>query len=93
MCRAALRLASVRVVCSELFGTGMSDLGPIWVRLAPKWDKSGTFSNHISVHFRLPSLNVLKYELKKSRICPLLDHSNPFWLKFDMPVVDRGLVV
>ena len=33
-------------------------------QISPKWDKSGTFSNQNSVHFRLPSQNVLNYELK-----------------------------
>ena len=30
--------------------TGMVDLAPKWVRLDPKLDKSGTFSDQISVH-------------------------------------------
>ena len=51
MCRAGPRLESVRVVCSELFGTGKSHSGPIWVWLAHKWDKSGTLSDQISVQF------------------------------------------
>ena len=51
-----------------------------WGRLTPKWDKSVTFLNKISVYFRLPSQNVLKYELKKSQICPIwvsLTHFGP----------------
>ena len=35
-----------------------------------KTDKSGTFSDQISVHFGAPRQNVLKSDLKKSRICP-----------------------
>ena len=29
---------------------GVVGLAPKWVRLDPKFDKSGTFSDHISVH-------------------------------------------
>ena len=38
-------------------------------QIRPKWDKSGTFSDQISVHFGSASQNVLKSDLKKSRIC------------------------
>ena len=31
-------------------GPGMVGLAQKWVRLDPKWDKSGTFSDKISVH-------------------------------------------
>ena len=31
--------------------SGMVGLAPKWVRLAPKWDKSGAFSDQISVWF------------------------------------------
>ena len=49
---------------------GMVGLAPKWVRLDPKFDKSGTFSDQISVHLaREP--NVLKSDLKKSRIFPI----------------------
>ena len=40
-------------------------------QIGPKWDKSGTFSDLISVHFGSSSQNVLKSDLKKSRICPI----------------------
>ena len=43
------------------FGTKVGQIGP-------KWDKSETFSDQISVHFGV-SQNVLKSDLKKSRIC------------------------
>ena len=36
--------------------TGRVGLTPKWVRLAPKWDKSGAFSDQISVEPNLPSL-------------------------------------
>ena len=32
-------------------------------QIAPKWDKSGTFSDKISVHFGSESQNVLKSDL------------------------------
>ena len=67
--RAGPRLVSVRVVCNEFFENRDFGFGS---NVAPKWDKSRTFSNHISVHFRLPNRNVLNYEQKKSRICPIL---------------------
>ena len=34
----------------EVLLTGMVSLAPKWVRLDPKLDKSGTFSDQISVH-------------------------------------------
>ena len=39
----------------------MVGLAPKWVRLEPKWDKSGTFSDQISVHLahRAPDLSNL----------------------------------
>ena len=50
----------------------VSDLAQKWARLSPtKWDKSGTFSDQISVHFGALRQNVLKSDLKKSRICPI----------------------
>ena len=44
--------------------------GPKVGQIAPKWDKSGTFSDQISVHFGL-SQNVLKSDLKKLSDSPL----------------------
>ena len=41
---------------------GMVDLAPMWVTLDPKLDKSGTFSDQISVH-----LARLDAKLDKSR--------------------------
>ena len=37
----------VQVRLSPLCGerTGMSEMGPKWVKFGPKWDKSGTFSD------------------------------------------------
>ena len=48
----------------------MPELAPKWVRLAPNGtiDKSGTFSDQVSVHFGSASQNVLKPDLKKTRI-------------------------
>ena len=43
----------------------------------PKLDKSGTFSDHISVYFDTLSQNVLKSDLKKSRNCPIWGQSDP----------------
>ena len=51
--------------------TRMSNWVLIWIRLAPKWDKSATFSDEISVYFGSQSQNILKSDLKKSRICPI----------------------
>ena len=49
-------------------------------QISPKWKKkSGTFSDQISVHFGSQSQNVLISDLKKSRICPIWDQSDPFW--------------
>ena len=48
-------------------------------RFGTKWEKSGTFSDHFSVHFGSRSQNVLKFDLKKSRICPFWCQSDPLW--------------
>ena len=50
-----------------------------------KRDKSGTFSDQISVHFGAQRQNVLKSDLKKSRICPIWGHSDPFWVQIYSP--------
>ena len=49
------------------------------VQIGPKWDKSGTFSDHISVHFVSASKNVMEFDLKNSRICPVWSQSEPLW--------------
>ena len=41
-------------------------------QIVPNWEKSVTFSDQISVHFGSESQNVLKSDLKKSRIFPNL---------------------
>ena len=51
------------------FGLKVSHIGP-------KWDKSGAFSDQISLHFGSQSQNVLKIDLKKSRNCPICGHSD-----------------
>ena len=50
--------------------SGIVGLATKWVRLDPKLDKSGAFSDQIPVHL-LDEPNVLKSDLKKSRICPI----------------------
>ena len=42
--------------------------GPKVGQIVTKWDKSETFSDQISVHFGAVRQNVLKSDLKKSRI-------------------------
>ena len=75
----------------------MVGLAQKWVRLEPKLDKSGTFSNQISVHLaRDPKLdksarapNALKSDLKKPRICPIW---GPIWPTFEpnLPSLDQS---
>ena len=60
-----------------LYCTGMSDLGLTWGKIGAKWDKSGTFSDQMSVHFGAVRQNVLSSDLKKSRICPIWRQSDP----------------
>ena len=58
------------------FGTKVSQIGL-------NWDKPMIFSDQIST-----SQNVLKYDLNKSRICPIWGESNPLKDKFDiLPVL------
>ena len=52
--------------------------GPKYAQIAPKRNKSGTFSDQISVHF---SQNVLKSDLKKSWICPNRGQLDPIFAK------------
>ena len=49
-------------------------------QIGPKWDKSGIFSDQVSVYFASVSQNVLKLILKKSHICPILGQSKPIWM-------------
>ena len=46
-------------------------------QIGPKWDKSWTFLSQISVNFQ----NELKSEMKKSRIFPICDQSDPLFRK------------
>jgi len=49
--------------------------GPKVGQIYTNWDKSGIFHIQISVYFGSPSQNVLKSDLKKSRICSLSSQS------------------
>ena len=74
--------SSLSINCSDQVNTAINapscpDFDSQVGQIAPKWDKSGTFSDEISVHFGSPSQNVLKSHLKKSRICPNWDKSAP----------------
>ena len=73
----------------------MTSFGPKVGQIGTKWDKSGTFPDQISIHFDSAkcheiwsekvldlshtSQNVLKSDLKKSRICPILGLYDPLW--------------
>ena len=48
-------------------------------QIGPKLDKSVTFSDQISIYFGSLSQNVLNSDLRKSRICPIWDQSDPLW--------------
>ena len=52
---------------NQIHASGMSDLDSKKVRLAPNWKNPRLLKNN-SVSFGLPSQNVLKSDLKKSRI-------------------------
>ena len=54
---------------------GMVGLAPKWVRLDPKLDKSGTFSDQISVHLAHRA-KCTEIWSEKSRICPIM---GPIW--------------
>ena len=58
-------------------------------QISSTWDKSWAFSNQISVHFGSPSQNVLKSDLKKPRICPIWDQSDPIRTKIWHPWKSR----
>ena len=54
-------------------------------QIEPKYDKCGTFSDQISIHFASASQDVLKYDLKKSQICPVWANLTHFGPKSDIP--------
>ena len=54
------------------FGTKVGQIGN-------NWDKSGTFSDQISVQFGSASQNVLKYDIYKPLICPIWGRCDSFW--------------
>ena len=71
----AVFLATLAVMTSSVVGLidpyegGRYQLCHAWLKVGqirPKWDKSGTFSDQISVHFEL-----LKSDMKQTRICPI----------------------
>ena len=68
-----------RVYSAPVSLTEISGFATWSVRLNPKWDKSGTFSDRISVHFGAPRQNVLKFDLKKSRICPIWANNDTYF--------------
>ena len=43
----------------------VTGFGPKMGQIGPKWDKSGTFSDQISVHFGTAAPKLLKSDLKK----------------------------
>ena len=59
------------ISCTSHCNSGCPDLGSKCVRS----DKSGTFSDHILVHFGSGSQNVLKSDLEKSRNFPFMPKS------------------
>ena len=50
-------------------------------QIGPKWDMSGTFSDQISGSL---SQNVVRSDLKQSRICPIWGQSDTFEENFDI---------
>ena len=70
--------------------SGPPDLGPKRGQMCPKRDKSGTNTRLFQIRFqyilaRRAILYVLKSDLKKSRLCPILGQSNPLWGKTRHP--------
>ena len=59
-------------LCRKFGGGRLTRFGPKVGQIVPKWNKSKTFSDQISVHFESASQSVLKSDVKKSRICPHL---------------------
>ena len=50
-------------------------------QIGAKWDKSGTFSDQISVHFGADAPKCTEICSKKSRICSIWGQSDPFWVQ------------
>ena len=58
----------------------MADLNTTKVgQIGAKWDKSGIFEDHFSVHFDSESQNILKNDLQKSQMCPFWCQSDPLY--------------
>ena len=68
-----LSTPSVSVYLSLIAVTRDGRFGSKVGQIDPKWDKSGTFSDQISVHLAQMSWS----DLKKSRICPIWGQSDP----------------
>ena len=63
------------LVCWSQQNTGMVGLAPKWVRLAPNGTNPGLFQIRFQ-YIWLDEPNVLKFDLKKFRICPIW---GPIW--------------
>ena len=72
-------------------------------QICPKWDKSGTFSDQISVHVRASSLKSIELvnwrvsegafysAVKGSRICSIWGQSDLLWAQFLHPWAETRL--
>ena len=59
---------------------GMSDLGQKWARVVQNGTNLGLFQIRFQ-YILAQRQNVLKSDLKKSRICPIWGQSDPFWVQ------------
>ena len=68
---------SVQLIAGICFWDGR--VGFKGSQIVPKLDKSGSFSDQISVDFVLSSQNVMKSDLKNTRNCPFWGQSDSLW--------------
>ena len=59
--------------------TRMWGLSPKWARIIPNGTHPGLFQIRFQYILAQRRQNVLKSDLKKSRICPIWGQSDPFW--------------
>ena len=96
-----VRLFKVKCICSYKFTSidksniwtiqqsiryCLTRFGPKMGQIGPKWYKSGTFQIRFQ-YIWLDEPNVLKYDLKKSRICPICGRIWPT-LEPNLPSLD-----
>ena len=70
---------------SSIPGAGSRDgrFGSKVGQIGPKWDKSGAFSDQISVHLAKPTIPDLQFKFFLCRLCRWKESIKSMWFRFD----------